>query len=874
MIGQRLAQYVVQSRLGSGGMGEVYRARDTRLGRDVAIKILPPAFTSDQERLVRFEREAHVLASLNHPNIAAIYGLEEAEGVRALVLELVEGANLREHLAAHGTRLEVAEALSIARQIAAGLEAAHEKGIIHRDLKPANIQVTSNGLVKILDFGLAKAEITTPLASDSPTVTVAATRDGIILGTAAYMSPEQTRGRVVDKRSDIWAFGCVLYEMLTGTPAFTRESVSDTIAAILSSEPDWSQLPATVQPNIQKLLRRCLEKDSKRRLRDIADAGIEIDDALASKAQPSRPAGRSNLWRIAGSAALGGAAVAALIYFATRSTNRVASGPPQLTFRQITAAPGVEWFPSLSADGQWVVYSGEQTGNRDVYLQSVTGQNAINLTQDSSADDDQPAFSPDGQRIAFRSERDGGGIFVMGRTGEAVRRITRDGYRPAWSPDGRSLAYAVENIDINPQNGRGPGGIRIVNVESGDVRTFDNEAVQASWSPHGKSLALAIRQSDVRQADIVTIPVGGGERVLVVSGPAWDWNPAWSADGKYLYFSSDRAGTTNLWRIRVDESSGRPLGEPEPLTSPSTYAAHPSITGDGRHLAFSSVLITTNIAKLTMDPISGALQGRSVDVTSGSRPWANPDPSPDGQWVTFYSRLNPEGDVYISRTDGSGLRQLTGDPAVDRVPRWSPDGQWIIFFSTRSGELRIWGVHPDGSQLKEFTETNSTYPVWSPDSTRIAASSNILESKDRKVMIFDPRRAWKDQTPDVLPKFGSPEEHFVVTSWSPDGNTLVGQASFAATGVVTYSLQSKAFERLTKVGEWPTWLPDSRRILFTDGTGKYFYVIDSVTKEQKTVYTADREVLGGPRLSRDGRTVYFSRRVTQSDIWLMTIDQM
>jgi len=294
-------------------MGEVDRARDTRLGRDVAIKILPSAFTSDQERLARFEREAHVLAALNHPNIAAIFGLEEADGVRAIVLELVEGANLREHLAAHGSGLAPGEALDIARQIAAALEAAHEKGIIHRDLKPANIQVTPNGIVKILDFGLAKSDVASPLASDSPTVTVAATRDGIILGTAAYMSPEQTRGRPVDKRTDIWAFGCVLYEMLAGTPAFARDTVSDTIAAILSSEPDWTKLPAAVPGNIQKLLRRCLEKDSKRRLHDIADAGLEIEDALTSAAQVSRPSARSQMWRIIASAALGGAAVAALI---------------------------------------------------------------------------------------------------------------------------------------------------------------------------------------------------------------------------------------------------------------------------------------------------------------------------------------------------------------------------------------------------------------------------------------------------------------------------------------------------------------------------------------------------------------------------------
>src|SRR5919108_1334465 len=277
--GTRIGAYEVVALIGAGGMGEVYRARDTRLNRDVALKVLPELFARDLDRLARFRREAQLLASLNHPNIAAIYGFEESNGVRALVLELVEGPTLADRIAEGPIPLN--EALPIARQVAEALEAAHEQGIVHRDLKPSNIQVRADGTVKVLDFGLAKAlerdEVQADI-SQSPTITVDGTRAGVLLGTAAYMSPEQARGRAVDKRTDVWAFGCVLYEMLTGRAVFARNTTSDAIAAILEREPDWSHLPALTPQRVHRVLRRCLQKDSRRRFRDIGDARLELED--------------------------------------------------------------------------------------------------------------------------------------------------------------------------------------------------------------------------------------------------------------------------------------------------------------------------------------------------------------------------------------------------------------------------------------------------------------------------------------------------------------------------------------------------------------------------------------------------------------------
>jgi serine/threonine protein kinase len=293
VIGQRIAHYRVQEKIGAGGMGEVYRALDTRLCRDVALKVLPEAFARDAERMARFEREAKVLASLNHPNIASIYGLEESNGARALVMELVEGPTFAERISQG--RISLEEVLTFAKQIADGLEYAHERGIIHRDLKPSNVKLTPDSQVKLLDFGLAKAlegETTEPELQDSPTLSAAATRTGVLLGTAAYMSPEQARGKRVDRRADIWAFGCMLYEMLAGRAAFTGETTSDILASVIRAEPDWSSLPGSVPPRIHELLRRCLQKDAKQRLRDIGDARIIIEEVLSgSVASDTVPAG-------------------------------------------------------------------------------------------------------------------------------------------------------------------------------------------------------------------------------------------------------------------------------------------------------------------------------------------------------------------------------------------------------------------------------------------------------------------------------------------------------------------------------------------------------------------------------------------------------
>src|SRR5712691_6019320 len=412
--GTKLGPYEIVAPLGAGGMGEVYRARDTKLGRDVALKFLPPLFMADADRVERFEREARLLASLNHSHIGAIYGFEDAGNVPALVLELVEGDTLHDRVR-RGT-LPLSEALAVAQQIAEALDAAHRAGIIHRDLKPSNSKITPDGVVKVLDFGLAKAlaaEGSGPDLSKSPTMTGGGTIAGVILGTAAYMSPEQARGQPVDKRTDIWAFGCILFEMLTGSSAFGRQTGTDTIAAVVGAEPEWKLLPADMPgSSIRRLLTRCLQKDARRRLHDIADARIELEDAMATPAEPA-PVPTPRRWsRLALSALSLGIATALVLLWAARDRfGRRAAEQSPLDARviRLTDLPGLEESPAISPDGRSVAFTAGVGGKRQVFVQLTAGGAPLQITRDT-VNHECPRWSPDSSSILYFSPAVSGAV--------------------------------------------------------------------------------------------------------------------------------------------------------------------------------------------------------------------------------------------------------------------------------------------------------------------------------------------------------------------------------------------------------------------------------------------------------------------------------
>ena len=863
--GSRLGGFEIVGAIGAGGMGVVYRARDLKLRRDVALKVLPPEFAADALRLQRFQREAQAVAALNHPNVVTIYSVEESDGVHFLVMELLHGTPLTNLIPPSG--LPLAQVLRYALPIADAMVAAHQQSIVHRDLKPANVVVQVDGRVKVLDFGLAK--VAAAIAEPSDGTTELRTDTKHVVGTSGYMSPEQAEGRSVDARSDIFSFGVMLYEMAAGTRPFRGDSSLAILSSILRDEPTpLTNLKRDLPQDYERIVRRCLAKDAARRYQTMLDVRTELDDLQQQSSGAVRVAPVRQ--RLSGSTAMtiAAAIVLAIGVAAWRFSDRDPDpAPVPIGFQQLTSQPGGEIFGRLSPDGQWVVYAGEGDGNRDIYLQRLGGQTPINLTADSPADDEQPAFSPDGERIVFWSGRDGGGLFVMGRTGEAVRRITREGFNPDWSPDGTRVVFTAARTEFRPQNAEQRGALKVVAIEGGEPRQIHESAMMPRWSPNGTRLAFASRRNTAAEgsSNIVTMPAEGGELTAVTNDNFLNWNPVWSPEGAHLFYVSNRGGSPNIWRVAIDERSGRVRGEPQAVTTPASIVGHLSISPDGKHLSYSAVTETQNIEKVRFDPIKGEIVGEPQLVTTGSRFWANPDPSPDGMHVAVYSQIAPEGDLYISRTDGSGaLRQLTDGPAVDRVPRWSPDGQWIATFSDRTKQLQVWMIRADGSDLRQVTTEPSSIVAWSPDGRRMAVARQSI----RGSVIINPHDNPEGESKITLKT--PPDLPFLANSWSPDGRLLAGQTNFNTPGVLIYSIAAQRVERLTDFGEWPVWLPDSRRLLFV-ARGREFQIIDTHTKAIRQIWSSIRDTLGPPRLTRDGQTMFYQRRSTEADIWVATL---
>ena len=864
-------------------MGQVYQATDTTLDRAVAIKVLPDAFSSDQDRLVRFEREAKVLASLNHPNIGAIYGLEKSGDIRALVLELVEGPTLADRIA-QGS-IPVDEALPIAKQIAEALEAAHEAGVIHRDLKPANIKVREDGTVKVLDFGLAKALDIKPHSdpSESPTVTVAATQLGVILGTAAYMSPEQARGKAVDKRSDIWAFGCVIFELLTGRRAFGRETVTDTLAAVIEVEPSWELLPAVAPASVQRLLRRCLTKDPLGRLRDIGDARLEIGEALADArsgpmnqgvASVAVPRSRkADLRRLGATAALVGAAL--VVGFLVRGP-WLPGATEVWSTRQITRLQTIESQPSLSPDGQLIVYTGNQRGNHDIYWQLVDGQNVQNLTESSEADDYQPAFSPDGNEIAFRSDRGAGGIYLMGSFGENPRPLLTRGYDPAWSPDGVWVVFSDRGI-FDPTNLRGGGLAKVEVADPTNVVELHDHGYLPAVSPNGSRIAYFDSVSG--QTDIFTISADGGDPVPVTTDTALDWAPAWAPDGRRLYFSSARGGVQNMWWISIDEASGIPQGEPQQVSLSETDQGWLSVSSDGLSIAYTARREPMNLQRVAFDPESRQVVGAPESITSGTNSVIRFDIAPNGESLVYGTQVQP--DIYLISADGRGaVQQLTDDDYRDGKPRFSPDGQHVVFSSNRGGSFELWRMELESRITTQLTWVGqpTSDATFSPDGSRLLY--NVITEDDPVNYIMSLEQEWDAQMPVLLP---NPERNTFQTGyWSPNGRWIVGW-TYAQQDPRLLLLDAESHE-YEELGDFrghahPAWLGDDYLVFVGSAMTR-----GVATRREEMLLmnrrTGDTELLltDGPAWtfeehmipSPDGRWLYFIRQELESDIWLLT----
>jgi serine/threonine protein kinase/Tol biopolymer transport system component len=761
LVGRQIGPYKVLALLGAGGMGDVYRAHDTKLRRDVAIKVVADAFLLNPERLARFEREAQVLATLNHPHIGAIYGLEEADGIRGLVLELVEGETIVERLIAGP--MPPQEALVAARQIADALEAAHEKGIVHRDLKPANIKITPDGIVKVLDFGLAKVFARAEAGPDgSQMLTVASekTQEGVIAGTVAYMSPEQARGKEVDKRTDIWAFGCVLYEMLTARRAFGGETASDTIAAILEREPDWSALPARTPASIRRLIQRCLEKDQRRRVRDIGDARIDIEEALATPvvAVSTSEATRVRRWGWR-STVLVGAAIVLGVTSAFLLIDRFARISATLenpldgaTFSRLTDFEGTELDAAISPDGRSVVYISDREGPLDVLVTQVGSGVFRNITQGKDAELPAPiratGFSADGSQIWL-----GGGprrrLQSVPLIGGAPRPFLSDlVVNIAWSRDGSRLAYHT----------RQPGDpIYVANRDGTDARqVFLNSNPGGHshfpiWSPDGRWVYFVSGYPATRELDLWRIEASGGSPERLTQHNNEVGYPTFIDERTIVYIARDDRGAGPwLWAFDTERRLTRRVS-----IGPATFTSV-SASADGSRLVATVANTDTSLwsvplrdrpatesdVKLFLVPTVNATaprfasgetlfyrssgssgngllryeNGQSVAVWQGADAVTLEPPaiSPDHRRVAIPLRRNGKLRLHVLSTDGAEINLLSEAIDIAGAASWSPDGKWIVSGGSDATGTGLFKIPIDGGAPEKLVKGQALDPVWSP----------------------------------------------------------------------------------------------------------------------------------------------------------------
>jgi Tol biopolymer transport system component len=896
MVGSSLGAYHLKALLGAGGMGDVYQAHDPKLARDVAIKILSRGFTASPDRLARFDREARMLGALNHPNICGIYGIEEGDGVRCLILELVDGQTLADTITSAARRpgpggLPLGRALAIARQIADALEAAHDKGIVHRDLKPANIKITPDGVVKVLDFGLAKIVTgngTSPDLTRAPDPPPGQAGRGAVIGTAAYMSPEQARGLPVDKRTDVWAFGCVLYEMLTGKVAFAGATVSDSIARILEREPDWSALPRDTPAPIRRLLLRCLAKDPKRRLRDIGDAAIEID-GFEEELPAATPAGMVTrparaIARTAWLPWIALAALAATGAWQARAGRPAAENPlADARFTRVTNWQGTEEQAEISPDGRFVAFLADREGQLDVWVSQVGTGRFNNLTRDLP-----PlatpgnllrslGFSFDGSEIWLNpSGNPGKHKVLMPLTGGTARPFLGDGESaPSWSPDEARLAYIASSTPGDPifLADRTGADARPVVVPAQRNETFFRKGVHTHnpvWSPDSRWIYFLYGTDPLGSMDIWRMQPSGespeqltrqnapvsflaplDSRTLLYVARADDWSGPWlwavDVDSKvtrrvtagleqYTSVSVSRDGrrvvatvaspTASLWRVPLrDRTVDEHDAQPYPV--PTERALAPRFGG-------TTLFYLSLSAGGTGDGLWRVQNGESFEVRKGAD-GALSEPavaSPGGDRVAVVVRRQGRRQLAIMAADGTNSRTLA--PSIDiqgvvgaGTADWSPDGKWIVTGGRDEGGPGLFKIPVDGGQPVRLASGEARGPVWSPRGDLIAYATPFNRAGGSDAL----RGVRPDGTPAPLPEIG------------------------------------------VRLGGAHRFLPRGAGLVYLPGVEtKDFWLLDLATGTVRQLTDlADRGYVNGFDITPDGRHLLFDRSRQNSDVVLIDL---
>jgi Tol biopolymer transport system component/predicted Ser/Thr protein kinase len=866
MTGTTLSHYEILDEISRGGMGIVYRARDTRLNRDVALKVLPPELVADVDRKRRFVQEAQAAASLSHPHIAVVYEIGEWQGVTFIAMELIDGQTLSEVLM--GRPLSIRRALELTSEIAEGLARAHEKNIVHRDIKPANIMVTSDRHAKIIDFGLAK--LVEPLSHDSQALTIADnTATGVVLGTTAYMSPEQARGDAVDHRTDIFSLGVVVFEMIDGRRPFDAQTPIETLNAILTvpAPPVRAVAGGSARAaDVQRVVHRCLEKDPEDRYQTARDLCSELrrvrrdseSGANAPFAPRVRPAPHV-LWMAAAGVAV---VLTALIMIYGWPFNR---SPDSATVRltnpqQLTSAEGAEWFPTWSPEGTRVAYM--HAG--DIWITQLGGA-SMNLTPEA-ANGSFPSWSPDGTQIAFASQQEGPGYYVVSALGGRPRRIlaaTGDLGRPVWSHDGSRLAGVTPDAS-------GQQRLEIVTLQSMQSTSIplagrETWRTDLTWSSNDQLVAYVDAVSstpDVTQLWVVRL--ADGHATALTDGMTLVRTPSFSADSRTVFYVSNDGGSFDLWRQSL-AADGTAMGEPQRLTT-GVGMSTAALSADGTRLAYSRGL--GRVANVWRVPVTANRRVTWADarqLTTDEAFVEFIDVSPDGSELFVSSNRRGNQDIWRMPAAGGEMQQVTSHPAPDWRPSISADGTQLVFYSYRSGNRDIWVMPRAGGPARQVTthEGGDFHPVWSPDGSRIAFASS--RSGVFNIMVV----AASGGEPTAVAT--NPGDN--VPSWSPDGrwiafsrDTPEGPRVFrvpAGGGQATPLTRGR--------GSFSRWSRDGKALHYLRASQIWETNLETGVERQLTEFAGKAGNIGIFGLATDGTYLYFTWQEARADLWTMEV---
>lgn len=880
MIGQTLSHYRILEKIGEGGMGVVYLAEDTQLGRRVAIKLLPEEFAGQQERLQRFLSEARLASSINHPNIVSIYELGEGDGRRFIAMEYVPGRSLRATLQARGLGLK--KLLELALPAAEALARAHRAGVIHRDIKPENLLVSEDGYIKVADFGLAKLK---PTHSGESTLTEQISTDaGKVVGTVAYMSPEQLEGHTVDVRSDIFSFGTVLYEMATGRSPFLRDSAASTTAAILRDAPQPLRAVAGGLPTeLERLINKALEKEVEFRYQSMEELATdlkrlrrELDAGRLTTPAETVPAGGVTRWRKSWLWAAGAVVLAVVGVLAGLlwRTGQESAAPTPTRVVQLTTLPGLEDSPTWSPDDRSLAYVSDATGNLDIYVQQIGGGQAIRVT-DSEADDAQPAWSPDGTRIAFVSARAypekrlsallkagtwqaffagrNGDVWIMPAYGGTARRVAEDAYYPAWSPDGKKIVYQAMR--------GGRWGLWIQDVDTAsEPRALElgglgaEVIINPAWSPDGQWITFSAGVGSRFRIYVVSSR-GGDPRALTAEDSA-ALMPSWSPDGRWLFFSSDRGGQLNLWKARFE---GDHLGTPIQVTAGSGADLRARLGPGGERVAYSSVRDSLDLWEYDFG------SGRAVRLTTETTLEDNPRPSPDGKWLAFASNRLGGNHLWLLNRENGSLTQVTTtpDPTIQAYSHWSWDGKYLFYASAGA----IWRYEVSTGSARKIYEGS-------------VGDGQICVSADDKYLVVSdegpPQRLVRVELAlgKASPLPPPPAGDAFDAACSPDGQWVAFHVQQGNDRDVWVVPLMGGTPRPVTPGDsedsHPAWSSDSRSIYFVRNH-QDIYVVPRTGGAPRAVtnYRSFSITLDYPVLTRDRKKLLFTRNDKAGDIYIL-----